>query len=86
MNKKRNILLAALLLTLAAPLRAQVFMMDGDENYRDPEDPAVFVQLPADYGSGTDYYTPIGNGLMLLTALGGAYLLKKERITNNNNK
>lgn len=79
MNKKRNILLAALLLTLAAPLRAQVFMMDGDENYRDPEDPAVFVQLPADYGSGTDYYTPIGNGLMLLTALGGAYLLGKRR-------
>ena len=81
-NIKHILLTALLLLTLAAPLRAQVFMMDGDENYRDPEDPAVFVQLPEDYGSATDYYTPIGDGLMLLAALGGAYLLNTKKKTN----
>ena len=86
MQKTRRAIVLLLFMVMSLTMKAQVFMIDGDENYRDPEDPAVFVQLPADYGSGTDYYTPIGNGLMLLTALGGAYLLKKERITNNNNK
>lgn len=78
---KKILLIFSLLITLAAPMHAQVFMLDGDENYRDPEDPGVFIALPT-YGQGYDYYTPIGNGLMLLAALGGAYLLGKHKKEN----
>lgn len=80
---KKILLILTLLLTLAAPMRAQVFMLDGDENYREPEDPAVFADLPENYGLGVDWYTPAGDGLVLLAALGGAYLLKKRKKSNN---
>lgn len=80
MKRKRNILLAALLfLAMAQPLHAQVFMLDGDENYREPEDPQVFINLPSSYGMATDSYTPVGNGLLLLGAMGGVYLLGKRK-------
>lgn len=75
---KKILIILTLFITLAAPLRAQVFMLDGDENYRDPEDPQVFVNLPNEYGNPNDIYTPVGNGVILLAALGGAYLLSKK--------
>lgn len=78
MKKKRNILLAAmLLLAMAMPSRAQIFIMDEDMNFRPSDDPAVLAN--PQFASGTDYYLPLGDGLMLLTALGGAYLLNKKR-------
>ena len=64
---------------MSLTMKAQVFMIDGDENYRAPEDPQVFINLPSDYGMATDYYTPIGDSVLLLSALGGAYLLRKKR-------
>ena len=72
-----------LFLTVSLTVKAQVFMLDGDENYRDPEDPAVFVNLPEDYGLGVDWYTPVGDGVLLLSALGGAYILRKKRKENH---
>jgi hypothetical protein len=68
-----------LLMAMTFGAKAQVFMMDGDENYREPEDPSVFVNLPQGYGLGVDWYTPTGSGLVLLAALGGAYLIGKRR-------
>lgn len=76
---KKKLLIFTLFLTLAVPMRAQVFMMDGDENYREPEDPAVFINLPSDYGLGTDWYAPAGNGILLLTSLASAYLVGKRK-------
>ena len=76
---KKKLIIFTLFITLAAPMRAQVFMLDGDENYRTPEDPQVFAGLPEEYGQAVDWYTPIGDGLLLLAALGGAYLLKKNK-------
>ena len=75
---KKTLIILTLLIALAAPMRAQVFMIDGDENYRTPEDPEVFAGLPEAHGLGVDWYTPIGDGLLLLTAMGGAYLLKRK--------
>lgn len=80
---KKILIIFTLIITLAAPMRAQVFMLDGDENYRSPEDPEVFAGLPENYGLGVDWYTPAGDGLVLLAALGGAYLLKKRKKSNN---
>ena len=76
---KKKLLIFTLFVTLAAPLRAQVFMMDGEGNYREPEDPEVFAGLPENYGLGVDWYTPVGDGFLLLSAMGGAFLLTKKK-------
>ncbi len=78
-QKTRRVVAILLFMAMAFTAKAQIFMMDGNENYREPEDPAVFVNLPANYGEGTDWYTPLGDGIMLLAALGGAYLLGKRK-------
>lgn len=83
MQKRRRVIVLFLFMTMSLTMKAQVFMLDGDENYRSPEDPEVFAGLPENYGLGVDWYTPAGDGLVLLAALGGAYLLKKRKKSNN---
>ena len=81
----KNIILAALLLLLAGTARAQVFMTDGD--YENPRD-GVETQwgyIPEQWVTNdqANDYAPLGEGLMLLTALGGAYLMGKRKQQNN---
>ena len=86
---KKILLILTILLILAAPLRAQVFIMEEDENDRlgnvfgNGQWNNIIV-----HGSPDDQmnYMPLGEGILMLTALGGAYLLgkKKSRKTNNN--
>ena len=83
MQATRRVVAVLLFMGMAFTAKAQVFMMDGDENYREPEDPAVFVNLPSNFGMGTDYYLPIGDGMLLLAALGGAYLVGKSKKDKN---
>jgi len=85
MQATRRVVAVLLFMGMAFTAKAQVFMMDGDENYRDPEDPAVFAGLPESFALGVDWYTPVGDGILLLAALGGAYLLRKKK-SNNKNK
>ena len=84
MHKTRRVVAILLFMTLSLTMKAQVFMMDGDENYRDPEDPQVFAGLPENFGLGVDWYTPVRDGMLLLAALGGAYLLKKKERNQSN--
>ena len=85
---KKILLIFTLLLTLAAPMRAQVFIMEEDENDRlgnvfgNGEWNNIIV-----HGSPDDQtnWVPLGEGIMLLSALGGAYLLRKKK-SNNKNK
>ena len=86
MQKRRRVIVLLLFMTMSLTMKAQVFMMDGDENYRDPEDPQVFAGLPEDFGAGVDWYTPVGDGLLLLAALGGAYLSGKRKNEKNKTK
>ena len=81
MKKKKNIIIAAVLLTLVLPVRAQVFMMEDENNelrtvFGNGELSNVIV-----HGSTDDQtnFVPIGSGVMLLAALGGAYLMKREK-------
>ena len=81
---KKILLLFTLLLTLAAPMRAQVFVMEEDENefrnvFGNGEWNNVIV-----HGTGDDQtnYLPLGSGLLVMTTLSGVYLLgrrNKER-------
>ena len=82
MKKKIHIIIAALLLLLASTAPAQVFMTEDDDNLRvEAGDMDVFGRIPyhgVDYDQANDY-APVGEGIMLLTVLGGAYLLGRNR-------
>lgn len=78
--KKRITTIATILLMAAVPTMAQVFLTEEEEmNYRCPSEPgSIYVELPGTYNSGADWYTPIGEGLVVLAGLAGAYLLGKR--------
>lgn len=84
MKKKKNIIIAAMLLTLVLPVRAQVFMMEDENNelrtvFGNGEWSNVIV-----HGSTDDQtnFVPIGNGMFVLTALGACSLMRKGKKTN----
>lgn len=79
MHNTRRAIVLLLFMVMSLTMKAQVFMIDGDDNYREPENPQVFAGLPENYGLGVDYFVPIGDGLLLFTALGGAYLVGKRK-------
>ena len=61
---------------------AQIFLIDDEiDNPRIPSDEFV-IDNPGWHGSGEDWYTPVGDGALLLAALGGAYLFGKRRKEN----
>ena len=88
MNKHSNrnglLLAATLFLAMAAvPASAQIMLLDVEETresdrvgggIEDVDLPKVPI-LDVTY----DQYAPLGSGLVLLTALGGAYALAKKR-------
>ena len=88
MKAKKNILLAALLLLLAGTAPAQVFMTDGD--YENPRDgiETQWGYIPEQWVTNdqANDYAPLGEDLMLLTALGGAYLHRMRKQQQNKNK
>ena len=49
---------------------------NNDDLYRGLDDNLV---LPSAHGTGNDYNAPLGSGLLILTALGAGYALKKKR-------
>ena len=79
---KKILLIFSLLITLAAPMRAQVFIMEEDENQRvenvfgNGEWNNIIVHGSADDQTN---WVPLGEGILLLSALGGAYLLRKKK-------
>ena len=84
---KKILLIFTLLLTLAAPMRAQVFIMEEDENeFRNVFGNGEWTNVIV-HGSPDDQtnWVPLGEGILLLSALGGAYLLRKKRLKINKN-
>ena len=81
MKNTRNKLIATvvLMLFLALPAHAQVFIMEEDVESNIRVVGSEFV-VPVPYqGGDLDQYLPLGDGLLLLAGLGGAYLLGKRR-------
>ena len=61
------------------PLKAQIFIADDEfEGMMRKSDPDYILVAPMQ-GLTTDQFTPIGNGVLLLAGLGGAYLLTKRK-------
>ena len=85
MRKWRSILtiLLTVLLMASAPLHAQIFIMDDEfegklrQNVTEENLWLPIVAIDQDQA-----YTPVGEGWLLLTALGGAYLLNKRKKKN----
>lgn len=80
MSNKIVILLTALLLLAASPMNAQILILDeefeggsriGYEDYG--------LVVPYQGGDADQQYSPLGNGVLALGLLGGAYLLAKRK-------
>ena len=79
--KKKIITIAAALMMATAPAMAQVFIMDEDDyigNRAGVNNSGLSVNLPGVYNSGDDWYTPVGEGIVLLAGMAGANLLGKR--------
>lgn len=78
---KKILLIFTLFLALAAPMRAQVFIMEEDENeFRNVFGNGEWNNIIV-HGSADDQanFVPLGEAVLLLSALGGAYLLRKKK-------
>ncbi len=77
---KKLIAIIAALMLATAPAMAQVFIMDEDEyNNNRAGSSELNIDLPGWYDSGEDWYTPVGEGIVVLAGLAGAYLLGKRK-------
>ena len=79
MFKKVAKVMAVLMLMLATlPLHAQVFIQDEEFEGRGRTGYEDFGLVVPYQGGDNDQYLPLGEGWLLLTALGGAYLVRKS--------
>ena len=77
MMKKIMVLLTVVFLSVG-PLKAQVFIADDEfEGMMRKSDPDFALVSPLQ-GFSSDQYLPLGDGVLLLVGLGGAYLLRKR--------
>ena len=79
MHKRRRVVVLLLLMIVSLTVKAQVFMMEDEADGR--------VLAPAwvpnpQHSTSVDYYLPLGDGLLAMTFMGVAYMLKKKK-TNN---
>lgn len=58
---------------------AQVFLIDDEIDNPRIQNDEFNIDNPGLHGSGEDWYAPVGDGALLLAALGGAYLLGKKK-------
>ena len=77
---KKLIMTIAIATMFVAPAMAQVFLEDEDMNgNRANGSSQLVINNPAVYDSGEDWYAPVGEGIVLLAGLAGAYLIGKRR-------
>ena len=76
---KKTLLILTLALLTAVSAKGQIFLQEDESGDRALTDPGLYVDLPDGYGYGMDFYVPTGCGIIIFTALGGAYLLKKKK-------
>ena len=80
---KKILFAIALVMTLSFGAKAQIEMTDAFFNdWAQSErlmDGGFSFVLPASHGFGVDTPAPLGSGLLIFTALGAGYALKKKR-------
>lgn len=77
---KKTVVLLTVLFMAVVPMKAQVFIADDEfEGMMRQEESEFVLFVPVLAQDGDQSYSPIGNGVLLLTGLGGAYLLTKRK-------
>jgi len=81
---KKILTIFTLFLALAAPMHAQVFMVEDDNN-PDRENVLDTYSEVIYHGSESDQinFAPLGQGVLLLAAMGGAYLMNQKKKKQN---
>ena len=76
---KKLIMTIAIATMFAAPAMAQVFLDEDENGNRANGGSQLVINNPAVYDSGEDWFAPVGEGMLLLAGLAGAYLVGKRR-------
>lgn len=76
---KITMMVMMVLMLASAPLKAQIFIMDEEFEGQMRTQYQDFGLIVAIEGDDYDDFTPLGDGVLALTALGGAYLLTKRK-------
>ena len=83
--KKRTIVIVTLILMAVQSVMGQIIYTQEDQGTHlrsGSKDPELGVMVPlqnVEYDQWKLAYVPLGDGLLLLVGLGGAYLLKKKK-------
>ena len=82
MKKHVSILLMLFVLLIPVTSKAQIYIMDEDEEINSLRTSTTDVWFNGGVptqGGDDDQFAPLAEGLVLLMGLGGAYLLKKRK-------
>lgn len=86
MSYLKKITILVLGLMIATSMQAQILVMEGEQNnLRNVTTDNGDLNNVIFHGSENDQsnFTPLGDGIMLLAALGGAYLVGKRKNKKN---
>ena len=79
---RKSLMLLVTMLLMAVPMRSQVFLTQEDldsERQGQWEDIGLIIPIHEQDFDQAEPYAPVGSGIAVLAALGGAYLLGKKR-------
>ena len=79
---RKSIILLVTMLLMAVPMRSQVFLTQEDldsERMGQWEDIGLIIPIHEQDFDQAEPWAPVGSGIAVLAALGGAYLLGKKR-------
>ena len=79
---RKSLMLLVTMLLMAMPMRSQVFLTQEDldsERMGQWEDIGLIIPIHEQDFDQAEPYAPVGSGIAVLAALGGAYLLGKRR-------
>ena len=79
---RKSIILLVTMLLMTVPMRSQVFLTQEDldsERQGQWEDIGLIIPIHEQDFDQAEPYAPVGSGIAVLAALGGAYLLGKKR-------
>ena len=81
---KKILLVLAIVVTMCFGVKAQhgnrdAFFNNWESDNRTGGENALSMSLPGDHGLTGDAPAPLGSGLLILSALGGGYLIAKKK-------